>query len=201
MGSDVYLCGGLRTIFASIALMLASGIAGAQECEMPEPTANKDVLFEKFNCLAKKIQKLEETVRKIAPFVNAGGAVVAFDRNRNNESVCPTGWAFFKPADGRFVVGAGEHANSGLSKYPSYIEDVEDEDEMLDSVGGEEKHTLIVAEMPSHRHQMNVHHPAVDNVDGPYAITRQTSDGEYTGYEGGGEAHNNNATFRGTIFL
>ncbi|WP_378948930.1 phage tail protein [Paracoccus sp. R86501] len=61
------------------------------------------------------------------------GAVMAF-----NLAECPLGWADIPLTSGRMVVGAGE----GASLTPRII----------NQIGGVEKHTLSLQEMPSHNH-------------------------------------------------
>ena len=59
--------------------------------------------------------------------VPAGG-VMAF-----NLASCPTGWSLYGAANGRTIIGVG----GGYT---------------LGDIGGEETHTLSIAEMPSHTH-------------------------------------------------
>lgn len=67
------------------------------------------------------------------------GAVMAF-----NLASCPTGWSIFTQAAGRTVIGVGqgntaEGGGTGTNR-------------TLLATGGAEKHTLTIAEMPSHNH-------------------------------------------------
>jgi hypothetical protein len=83
--------------------------------------------------------RLREALLKIAL---PPGAVVAF----NSEKGCPDGWSALQSAAGRMVVGAGPHNNvdalgAVLPVYP------------LGTTGGEERHTLTIAEMPAHNHE------------------------------------------------
>jgi len=74
---------------------------------------------------------------------------------------------------GRVLVGAG--AAPGLTPRER------------GSVGGEEAHVLTVDEMPSHRHAIT----QATGDTGQYFAGRATASGTgYTGYTGGGEAHN-----------
>jgi len=66
------------------------------------------------------------------------GAVLAFD----SPSGCPLGWEEFKSAAGRVIVGEG--VGMGLTERRYRTE------------GGEERHQLTVAELPSHVHGGNV---------------------------------------------
>ena len=62
------------------------------------------------------------------------GAVVAFLRDEFGSQVCPDEWTYFRPAEGRFLLGASE------LKY------------RLGDTGGDEMVTLTVAQMPRHDH-------------------------------------------------
>ncbi|MEO1089361.1 MAG: hypothetical protein AAFX81_01910 [Pseudomonadota bacterium] len=80
------------------------------------------------------------------------GAVIDFDRaalNGNDE--CPDGWTYFEPAIGRVILGAGATVKDGppdntRAFRPSLAENPSE------AVGGTERHTLTVDEMPHHRH-------------------------------------------------
>lgn len=116
------------------------------------------------------------------------GAVVAFDRSQT-EGTCPAGWKLFKPAGGRFIVGAGTHENkdmggNDLTNHPAF------KDKPTVAVGGEEKHKLEIPEMPSHSHSI-ARHAAKGNNDvatfeGATALDNQPA----TGAQGGGQSHN-----------
>jgi hypothetical protein len=70
------------------------------------------------------------------------GGVMAFD----NPGGCPSGWSAFQIAAGRVIVGAGPNNNrsaSGDALIPRPFR----------VIGGEEKHTLTVSEMPAHNHE------------------------------------------------
>ena len=62
------------------------------------------------------------------------GAVMAF------EDPCPDGWKLYRNGKGRFLLGAGQ------------ADDGKGTDHMLRSIGGEERVTLAMPEMPRHRH-------------------------------------------------
>ena len=93
------------------------------------------------------------------------GTVAAFDRDYKLQSACPPGWSFYEPAGGRMIVGAGEHDNKWFSEnegkaqsipvYQGYSQEIyTGRAETKDSraTGGEVKHKLTVAEMPTHFH-------------------------------------------------
>jgi microcystin-dependent protein len=77
------------------------------------------------------------------------GVIAAFNGS------CPTGWTEYTDAQGRAIIGAGQ--GDGLTN------------RTLGSTGGEEEHTLTLAEMPSHSHSMDsagahTHTGRVDNL-------------------------------------
>lgn len=76
------------------------------------------------------------------------GIVAAFARSNRGGGACPKGWAPFREAGGRTIVGAGKHQNAGLSEYPSYYDDP------THSVGGEELVTITLDQMPGHNHSI-----------------------------------------------
>lgn len=133
--------------------------AQAQECDIQDITkASHATRASKanFTCIVAKLaatlSRLETIEAETAPFRRAKGIVAAFDRSE--EDACPKGWKIFKPAGGRFIVGAGVNTNSDqagneLTDHPSRLDD------KIKAVGGAEKHTLTVAEMPSHDHRGN----------------------------------------------
>lgn len=194
--SDVVLKFGTVGLIAS--LLLVSPVQSQQvesrdfrTCGAWEIGANRiegDKIVSAFECLFAKIEKLEQELR---PFKVARGAVVAFDRDRDNGGTCPRGWDYYEPAGGRFIVGAGQHSNifAGveLNRYPSHMENA------ARAVGGAEKHKLSIAEMPSHSHGVAY------GVDGDRkAGMNNDPDHSYHGTgalrippEGGGQAHNN----------
>lgn len=124
----------------------------AQDCEIKKISDGgraNDVAQANFTCLTAKltaaVSRIENLETELAPFQEAKGAVVAFDRNAAISRVCPKGWSIFLPAGGRFIVGAGQH-NGDLTEYPSFSED------KLEAIGGEERVTLELDQMPEHRH-------------------------------------------------
>lgn len=125
-----------------------------------------------YACIEKLAEELE--ARPIIP----SGAVVAFDRR------CPdNGWDLFDRAGGRFVVGAGHHANKDTNGQQLEIY----EKEFLN--GGEEKHTLTVEEMPSHSHSEQTHFVGAGRAgsgDGAYGTSTAP-----TSPVGSSQPHNN----------
>ncbi len=78
------------------------------------------------------------------------GLIAAFDRSQS-VGACPAGWRLFEQTKGRIIIGAGANTNKDvngydLTDYPALRDDASK------AVGGEEKHKLTVAEMPSHDH-------------------------------------------------
>ena len=78
------------------------------------------------------------TLETAAPLVPSG-AVMAFDLD-----VCPSGWSVLPSAQGRTVVGVNADTTNGLS--------VRTRGQSF----GEENHTLVASEMPSHTHTESV---------------------------------------------
>lgn len=62
------------------------------------------------------------------------GAVVPFVNVPLRQAACPVGWSYFRSAENRFVLGAGERNPPG-------------------QLGGEETVVLTISEMPSHSHK------------------------------------------------
>lgn len=115
------------------------GFAACKVWAKDDSSPSASELANTFECLAKKIDQLETELR---PFKSVRGAVIAFDRDRTVDQVCPPGWTYFNPTGGRFIVGAGEHTNTGLREYPSYVED------NTQAIGGEQEHVLKIDELP-----------------------------------------------------
>lgn len=99
---------------------------------------------------------IRDAVVPFKAFEAAKGAVIAFDRSEDRGGgeiggACPVGWALFKPAGGRFIIGAGSHPNfdgngEPLDDYRAYA------DNQIDATGGFEQVTLHRDQMPSHDH-------------------------------------------------
>jgi len=107
------------------------------------------------------------------------GAVMAFAK-----SECPEGWGIFKDAYGRTIIGAGK-GDGILVK-------------TLFEKGGEEKHALMINEMPKHQHDtvIGVTRPTAKWGMGNKIKTTMVSKYNFypsgkTSYAGGGEEHNN----------
>jgi hypothetical protein len=135
------------------------------------------------------------------------GAVVAFDRSEDrsaqadtvNAGACPPGWQLFKPASGRFVIGAGNHSNADmngkpLDSYPTF------QDDKTKAVGGEETHKLTLDEMPKHTHPApsNIFGTDILGKEGTFIPKKRVANdnlavrmGKNTETAGSGEPHNN----------
>ena len=187
---------------ATIIGLSLSGAAVAQtlpSATCPVPLPNQPSLPEMVACLQdlqKLVAKVEKLERELAPFQNAKGAVIAFDRSGATAAgdatagYCPQGWAWFEPSGGRVLIGAGQHQNKDengvlLNRYPSFLELPED------AVGGAERHTLTLDQIPSHEHSMGVFVRG-DGGGSGYSYTRPANGkGDPTSAVGGGQPHNN----------
>ncbi|MCB0534685.1 MAG: tail fiber protein [Saprospiraceae bacterium] len=65
----------------------------------------------------------------------------------------------------------------------------------LGSTGGEEEHTLTVAEMPSHSHNIQYSEGLESGSSNPYSDLSGTGVTDSTGNTGGGQPHNNMPPF------
>lgn len=100
------------------------------------------------------------------------GALVAF----TNASNCPDGWTNYEPVSGRFILGVGGNYSIGQT-------------------GGEEKHTLLISELPTHSHDYRTTdngplHDNPHNFIGGAGRFGQVGT-KQTGSIGGGQPHNN----------
>ncbi|MBG6148687.1 hypothetical protein IWQ51_006861 [Labrenzia sp. EL_142] len=103
---------------------------------------------------------IANSIEPFQSFASMKGAVIAFDRSEDRGGgiaggACPIGWTLFRPAGGRFILGAGSHTNSDengarLSDYGAFSDDPDD------ATGGIERYALTREEMPWHQHSMGV---------------------------------------------
>jgi microcystin-dependent protein len=109
-------------------------------------------------------------------------SVLAFNRSR-----CPLGWVPLSKAAGRVIVGVG--AGEGLTG------------RALFELGGEEKHILTEAEMPSHSHTVAIGR-ADTSIAGdklPY-IAHPNQRAWKTDSRGGSQPHNNMPPFIALLY-
>src|ERR1051326_1157397 len=103
-------------------------------------------------------------------FVMPTGAVLAF-----NLGACPTGWTPFTQAAGRAIIGTG--IGSGLTP------------RALGDSGGEERHTMTIAELVPHSHTIQFHKNfELDGQTGDFGPGG--GDTETTDSAGGGQPFN-----------
>lgn len=81
---------------------------------------------------------------------------------------------------GRFLLAATDGGNSGASQAAG-------------NTGGEASHTLTIAEMPNHRHEVGARNAyGTGNAGGSISYGSSVATGvNYTNYVGGDNAHNN----------
>ena len=165
-----------------IALFFVTSPSEAQQPGCPEVVSidiTVPVLVECINEAKRELLELRsanDTLSAISPIPQ--GAVLAFDLANG----CPEGWLPMSDLDGRVIVSAGANR---AAKY-GYRD-----------IGGEEKHTLTVGEMPRHHHNL----PTIglnDIMDDPQiSAVRATNPGNFTQHpratdpNGGDQAHNN----------
>ena len=193
---------GYSAFIASVLLgsLLVSPPAAAQDCSMTTIVQDNKDLDERYidniNCAAARLESVETRLRKLesdlSVFRDATGLIAAFDRDRTRP--CPSGWRLFEPAGGRFIVGAGDNSFKDVNG-------IDLTDHSVGVVGGEEKHTLTVDEMPLHDH--DVYHHAGYHASGggakppPGAVQGASGGDSYThvwpgrtSEKGGNAAHN-----------
>lgn len=195
-------------VSVAVGLCLGFSEASAQDCDIQpvSEAANTTLATQSnFTCLTAKLtaalSRIESLEAELAPFRNAKGAVVAFERSERSGGACPTGWSLFREAGGRMIVGAGQHSNQGLRTYPSYL------DNPNGAIGGEERVQLKAIELPNHRHNIyQGDYPSlpgakkdgsgtnvltqVSPTAGTYTKTTERPDGTIIA-EGANNAHNN----------
>ena len=76
------------------------------------------------------------------------GAVMAFDL-----ASCPSGWTAYTAADGRNIIGTGTSGTAGAVNHVR--------GNATTGVGGEEKHTMTIAELATHSHSLSPNPGAV----------------------------------------
>lgn len=115
-------------------------------------------------------------------------------------STPPTGWALCDGTNGtpnlkgRFVLGMGQGTGLAVRN--------------INGVGGEEKHTLTIDEMPSHFHPLNkpvrVHTRSFEGSDDKDKPLKDSSGNDYgltTNSVGGGKSHENMPPFYVLAFI
>lgn len=100
----------------------------------------------------------------------------------------PSNWALCDGQDGRpdyrdiFLLGAGPNHAAG-------------------STGGEETHTLTVAEIPSHNHSVSMGNNYASNGNYIASINKAGTYSTKTGNAGGGSPHNNMPPYKAVLFI
>lgn len=121
------------------------------------------------------------------------GAVVAFDRTPSKP--CPDGWAVWREATSRVIVGAGNNEDSYESKYKEDENGTPLTPRAYRQHGGAEVHVLTIEQMPTHQHEAR--RVPWGNLDWKHGGTDPYWDkngGKYeaykTGASGKNQAHN-----------
>jgi hypothetical protein len=176
----------LTKVLGFVAAVVSGGVgfanAGALRDACDDIKAKSPDAVGRANALLVCIEKL--AIELEARPIISRGAVLAFEQPCQEPD-----WKLFDRAGGRFVVGAGHHANSDTRGNQLTIY----EKQYLN--GGEETHVLTVAELPSHNHKSKFalngqplpwgpgSHPI------PTSARNRGSDADWN--SGGGEPHNN----------
>lgn len=140
------------------------------------------------------------------------GLIAAFSTQHETPSGCPLGWEFYRHAGGRFLVGAGNHANRDASGRSLNIYS-------LSATGGQELVELTIPQMPGHRHSFQDFFYLQDAESARLADVQtqnivRTNDGasggdrnnvgwyreSLTNSQGSGEGHNNVPPFVAVLF-
>lgn len=84
--------------------------------------------------------ELDERIAAVESGGTPAGAVIAFDRE-----TCPPGWSAYAPAAGRTISGVNLDTENGLAE------------RQRGDKFGEESHTLTVAQLPAHHHDVSIY--------------------------------------------
>jgi microcystin-dependent protein len=98
-------------------------------------------------------------------------------------------WISVASTDPGTLVG-GTWAAFGAGRVMVGVDSTDSAFSTVEGIAGEKTHTLTVAEIPSHRHTDHMNSDALAAAGGDWP-TNTNGLQSYTGYEGGGEAHNN----------
>ncbi|MDP2621354.1 MAG: hypothetical protein Q8P46_14480 [Hyphomicrobiales bacterium] len=114
-----------------------------------------------------------------APGGVPAGAVMSFDL-----ALCPTGWTALAGAAGRVLIGVGTLAPDTYN---------------LGNTGGSARHTLTIAEMPAHNHNMRGSSATGTAVDSASRSASSAAD-NFTQDTGGGGAHENRPPYLALLY-
>lgn len=106
------------------------------------------------------------------------GAVMAFDL-----ASCPAGWSAYTAANGRNIIGTGTSGTAGAVNHVR--------GDATTGVGGEEKHTQLISEMPNHDHSLNWRNLTAGGASYTFPVVeKDLNNPTVTGTKGGGSPFN-----------
>ena len=153
--------------------------------DFKRPLNNQQIEAQSFteeNSLLKRLEKLEERVRKTVPI-----GLVAIWGKPANEPI-PEGWREYVPLRGRMPIGY-DSSDTDFGR--------------IGAEGGEKVHTLTIEEMPSHNHSISFNKTQDDQGFGTHEdeFSIGTANLAQTTYEGGDQPHNNMPPYRVICFI
>ena len=199
-------CACLFVVLAGI-LPSASKTAEGSACtetitpqtEFTKVVACMNGLVDAIETLRKSVESLSQPVAPIP--ATPKGTVIAF----NGKNGCPKGWRDFEAAHSRMIIGVGR----GYKEIPNSdggVDRVYFSERKHNDKGGEEDHTLSVAELPTHHHaylETKINNIRVrDGKSGSRSTLYKAVPGDYrpTQSAGGEKAHNNMPPFIALYF-
>lgn len=171
-----------------------NSINGHLWADFKRPLNNQQIEAQSFlaeNSLLKRLEKLEERLRKTVPI----GLVAIWGKSANVP--IPEGWREYIPLRGRMPIGKTTDLleDAYLSKFGLHE---------IGREGGEYEHRLTIAEMPSHSHKVENVPRLVNDIDrGSLSSTFSVDDptSRTSSSTGGDQPHNNMPPYRVVQFI